>query len=58
MSSEKNPYRFRQAIVTPLIEWHELTTDEQNAFIRLGYKPPPGSILRNNIDVEIPDEPR
>lgn len=32
--------------------WEELTLKEQRTFLRLGYIPPEGTILRNNLDIE------
>lgn len=32
-----------------LIRWDELSLDEQATFLRLGYKPPEGTILHNNL---------
>lgn len=34
------------------IEWDDLTTKEQNSFLRQGYKPPEGSIIHGNGDIE------
>lgn len=34
------------------IEWNELTLKEQEKFLKLGYKPPEGSILHNNLGVD------
>lgn len=46
-------HRQPPGLASKVVQWNELTTEEQNELIRLGYKPPVGSILRNNIDVEI-----
>lgn len=35
------------------VEWKELTVEEQLAFLRQGYKPPEGTIIHNNGDIEI-----
>ena len=36
-----------------IIEWHELSFDEQQAFLRMGYKPPEGTIIHGNLDIEV-----
>lgn len=35
------------------VEWKELTVKEQLAFLRQGYKPPEGTIIHGNGDIEI-----
>ena len=38
-----------------IIEWHELSFDEQQAFLRMGYKPPEGTIIHGNLDIQHED---
>lgn len=35
------------------VEWKELTVKEQLAFLRQGYKPPEGTIIHGNGDIEM-----
>ena len=37
------------------IQWKDLSLVEQQAFLRLGYKPPEGTIIHGNLDIEHAD---
>ena len=37
------------------IQWEGLSLAEQKAFLRMGYKPPEGTIIHGNLDIEHAD---
>lgn len=45
-------YHDPNLLVVQTVKWEELTLMEQRAFLNNGYRPPTGTIIRNNLDVE------
>lgn len=38
-----------------MIQWKDLSLTEQQAFLRMGYKPSEGTIIHGNLDIEHAD---
>lgn len=39
------------------VRFEDLTPEERADLIRIGYRPPPGTLLHNNIDLEFDNKP-
>ena len=45
----------RYAPPAEIIQWKDLSLTEQQAFLRMGYKPSEGTIIHGNLDIEHAD---
>ena len=48
-------FRDKETLIVKIVEWNELSANEQKVFLENGYKVPEGTILGNNLDIQYED---